>query len=215
MKWLNHLDYKFGRYAIPHLMYYLSGIMLAIFLIDLFLPGAPVQSLLALDMGLVAQGQIWRLITFIFLPPSSSPFWILFNLYFYCLLGNALESEWGAFRFNVYYLCGVLGSILAAWVTGYGVNHFLNLSLFLAFAALYPDFELLLFFILPIKVKYLALINLIYYVGAFLFGTWASRAAILMSLLNVLLFFGGDFFRWAKQKMCYWNTRRNFRKYNR
>ena len=66
MKWLNHLDYKFGRYAIPHLMYYLSGIMLAIFLIDLFLPGAPVQSLLALDMGLVAQGQIWRLITFIF-----------------------------------------------------------------------------------------------------------------------------------------------------
>ena len=191
MKWLNHLDYKFGRYAIPHLMYYLSGIMLAIFLIDLFLPGAPVQSLLALDMGLVAQGQIWRLITFIFLPPSSSPFWILFNLYFYCLLGNALESEWGAFRFNVYYLCGVLGSILAAWVTGYGVNHFLNLSLFLA------------------------LINLIYYVGAFLFGTWASRAAILMSLLNVLLFFGGDFFRWAKQKMRYWNTRRNFRKYNR
>lgn len=215
MKWLNHLDYKFGRYAIPHLMYYLSGIMLAIFLIDLFLPGAPVQSLLALDMGLVAQGQIWRLITFIFLPPSSSPFWILFNLYFYCLLGNALESEWGAFRLNVYYLCGVLGSILAAWVTGYGVNHFLNLSLFLAFAALYPDFELLLFFILPIKVKYLALINLIYYVGAFLFGTWASRAAILMSLLNVLLFFGGDFFRWAKQKMRYWNTRRNFRKYNR
>ena len=215
MKWLNHLDYKFGRYAIPHLMYYLSGIMLAIFLIDLFLPGAPVQSLLALDMGLVAQGQIWRLITFIFLPPSSSPFWILFNLYFYCLLGNALESEWGSFRFNVYYLCGVLGSILAAWVTGYGVNHFLNLSLFLAFAALYPDFELLLFFILPIKVKYLALINLIYYVGAFLFGTWASRAAILMSLLNVLLFFGGDFFRWAKQKMRYWNTRRNFRKYNR
>ena len=215
MKWLNHLDYKFGRYAIPHLMYYLSGIMLAIFLIDLFLPGAPVQSLLALDMGLVAQGQIWRLITFIFLPPSSSPFWILFNLYFYCLLDNALESEWGAFRFNVYYLCGVLGSILAAWVTGYGVNHFLNLSLFLAFAALYPDFELLLFFILPIKVKYLALINLIYYVGAFLFGTWASRAAILMSLLNVLLFFGGDFFRWAKQKMRYWNTRRNFRKYNR
>ena len=215
MKWLNHLDYKFGRYAIPHLMYYLSGIMLAIFLIDLFLPGAPVQSLLALDMGLVAQGQIWRLITFIFLPPSSSQFWILFNLYFYCLLGNSLESEWGAFRFNVYYLCGVLGSILSAWVTGYGVNHFLNLSLFLAFAALYPDFELLLFFILPIKVKYLALINLIYYVGAFLFGTWASRAAILMSLLNVLLFFGGDFFRWAKQKMRYWNTRRNFRKYNR
>lgn len=215
MKWLNRLEYKYGRRAIPHLMYMLSGVMLAVYLLDLFLPGAPVQSLLALDMGLVAQGQIWRLITFIFLPPSSSPLWILFNLYFYCLLGNALESEWGSFRFNVFYLCGIIGTILAAVITGYGTNHFLNLSLFLAFAALYPDFELLLFFFIPIKVKYLALIDLVYYAGALVFGTWSSRAAIVMSLLNVVLFFGGDFLRGLKQRAGYWKTRRNFRKYNR
>lgn len=215
MKWLNRLEYKFGRYGIPHLMYLLSGIMLAVYLIDLLLPGAPLQSVLALDMGQVAHGQVWRLITFIFLPPASSPLWILFNLYFYCLIGNALESEWGSFRFNVFYLCGMVGTILAALITGYGVNSFLNLSLFLAFAALYPDFQVMVFFLIPLKVKYLAIIDLVYYGISLLFGTWASRVAILMSLLNVVLFFGGDFFRTIKQQAGYWKTRRNFRKYNR
>ena len=151
MKWLSQMERKFGRYAIPHLMYILSGIMLAVYLIDLFFPGTPMQSLLALDMDLVARGQIWRFLTFLFLPPSSSPLWVLLNLYFYCLLGNALEQEWGTFRLYLFYLSGILGSVLAALVTGYGVNQYLNLSLFLAFAALYPNFELLLFFAVPVN----------------------------------------------------------------
>ena len=104
MKWLSQMERKFGRYAIPHLMYILSGIMLAVYLIDLFFPGTPMQSLLALDMDLVARGQIWRFLTFLFLPSSSSPLWVLLNLYFYCLLGNALEKEWGTFRLNLFYL---------------------------------------------------------------------------------------------------------------
>ena len=212
MKWLNRLERKCGRYAIPHLMYLISGVMLAVYLIDLFLPGTPLQSLLTLHMDQVAHGQVWRLITFIFLPPASSPLWILFSLYFYCLLGNALESEWGSFRFNVFYLCGMVGTVLAALITGHAVNDYLNLSLFLAFAALYPNFELMLFFFIPIKVKYLAIIDLVFYAGNFVFGTWASRAAIVMSLLNVLLFFGGDFLRGVKQQAGYWKTRRNFRK---
>ena len=162
MKWLSQMERKFGRYAIPHLMYTLSGIMLAVYLIDLFFPGTPMQSLLALDMDLVARGQIWRFLTFLFLPSSSSPLWVLLNLYFYCLLGNALEKEWGTFRLNLFYLSGILGSVLAALVTGYGVNRYLNLSLFLAFAALYPNFELLLFFVVPVKAKYLAVIDLLY-----------------------------------------------------
>ena len=172
MKWLSQMERKFGRYAIPHLMYILSGIMLAVYLIDLFFPGTPMQSLLALDMDLVARGQIWRFLTFLFLPPSSSPLWVLLNLYFYCLLGNALEKEWGTFRLNLFYLSGILGSVLAALVTGYGVNQYLNLSLFLAFAALYPNFELLLFFAVPVKAKYLAVINLLYSAGSFFYGDW-------------------------------------------
>ena len=214
MKWLSQMERKFGRYAIPHLMYTLSGIMLAVYLIDLFFPGTPMQSLLALDMDLVARGQIWRFLTFLFLPSSSSPLWVLLNLYFYCLLGNALEKEWGTFRLNLFYLSGILGSVLAALVTGYGVNQYLNLSLFLAFAALYPNFELLLFFAVPVKAKYLAVINLLYSAGSFFYGDWASRAAILMSLLNVLLFFGADLFHWVKRKADYWIMRRTFRKYH-
>ena len=214
MKWLSQMERKFGRYAIPHLMYTLSGIMLAVYLIDLFFSGTPMQSLLALDMDPVARGQIWRFLTFLFLPPSSSPLWVLLNLYFYCLLGNALEKEWGTFRLNLFYLSGILGSVLAALVTGYGVNQYLNLSLFLAFAALYPNFELLLFFAVPVKAKYLAVINLLYSAGSVFYGDWASRAAILMSLLNVLLFFGAALFHWVKRKADYWIMRRNFRKYH-
>ena len=119
-------------------------------------------------------GQIWRFLTFLFLPSSSSPLWVLLNLYFYCLLGNALEKEWGTFRLNLFYLSGILGSVLAALVTGYGVNRYLNLSLFLAFAALYPNFELLLFFVVPVKAKYLAVIDLLYSAGSFFYGDWAS-----------------------------------------
>lgn len=212
MKWLSQMERKFGRYAIPHLMYTLSGIMLAVYLIDLFFPGTPMQSLLALDMDLVARGQIWRFLTFLFLPPSSSPLWVLLNLYFYCLLGNALEKEWGTFRLNLFYLSGILGSVLAALVTGYGVNRYLNLSLFLAFAFLFPDHEILLFFFFPIKMKYLAYVDWILFGIQLIFGDWSTRAAIIASLINFFLFFGGDFIRFLKNEKKYGAQRRNFRR---
>lgn len=212
MKWLSQMERKFGRYAIPHLMYILSGIMLAVYLIDLFFPGTPMQSLLALDMDLVARGQIWRFLTFLFLPSSSSPLWVLLNLYFYCLLGNALEKEWGTFRLNLFYLSGILGSVLAALVTGYGVNRYLNLSLFLAFAFLFPDHEILLFFFFPIKMKYLAYVDWILFGIQLIFGDWSTRAAIIASLINFFLFFGGDFIRFLKNEKKYGAQRRNFRR---
>ena len=61
--------------------------------------------LLSLDRSFLLRGQVWRLVTFLFLPPSSSPLWILFNLYFYCLLGRGLEQQWGVFRFNPVFTC--------------------------------------------------------------------------------------------------------------
>lgn len=88
MKWINTLNRKFGRFGIPHLMILLSSAMLGVFLADLLLPDMGLSALLMLNTNLVAQGQVWRLITFIFLPPNTSVLWILFSLYFYCLLGN-------------------------------------------------------------------------------------------------------------------------------
>ena len=128
-------------------------------------------------------------------------------------IGHTLENTWGDFKFNVYYFCGVVGNIIAAMLTGYGMNSYLNLSLFFAFAVLYPDFQVMLFFILPVKIKYLALIDAAYFVLMLIVGDWATRAAILLSLVNFILFFGGDFVRMIRQQAGYQKTRRNFRKY--
>ena len=216
MKWLHTLNRKIGRFGIPHFMIILSSVMLGVYLLDFIMPGYGISSFLYLDLNLVAQGQVWRLLTFLFLPPNTSVLWILFSLYFYCLIGNSLENEWGTFRFNVFYLFGAVGAILAALFTGgMGTNVYLNLSLFLAFAAIYPDFQVMVFFILPVKVKYLALLVILFLLVMLVLGNWNTRISILMSFLNVLLFFGGDFLRNLKQQAGYWKTRRNFRKYNR
>lgn len=211
MAWLDQLERKYRRYGIRNLMNYIVGGMGIVFILDLLLP-VQLSGMLTLQMNLVAKGELWRLVTFIFIPPSASIFWILFSLYFYWMIGNALETQWGAFRFTFFYLVGMLGNILAALLTGYAQNTHLNLSLFLAFAALWPNFEVNLFMFLPVKMKYLALLNLLLYGWFFISGGWSTRLTILFSLANVLLFIGGDFFRHIKQDSKYWKTRRNFRK---
>lgn len=216
MSWLDKLERKFGRWGIPNLMLYIVITIAAVFIGDVIFSvrGVSLSSYLALFTQTAVHGQFWRFITFIFVPPTTSIISLFFFLYFYYFLGSTLENVWGTFRFNLYYLFGWIGAIIAAFFTGYGTSTYLNLSLFLAFAALYPNFELLLFFAVPVKVKYLAVIDLLYNASSFFYGDWASRAAILMSLLNVLLFFGADLFHWVKRKADYWMMRRNFRKYH-
>lgn len=211
MTWIDRLQNRFHRFRIPHLMNYIVGGMAIVFILDFLLP-VDLYGLLALNMAAVRQGQIWRLLTFIFLPPSSSLLWILFGLYFYWMIGNALEAQWGSFRFTLYYAIGILGGILAALVTGYSVNTFLNLSLFLAFAAIYPDFQVLVFFLLPVKMKYLAILDLALYVWQFIVGSWSTRLTILLSLANILLFFGGPLLRRFRDNLSIWKTRYHFRK---
>lgn len=211
MTWLDRVSRKLRWLSIPNLMTIIVGGMGIVFVADLLLP-VNLYSLLALNMPLVLQGQIWRLVTFIFLPPSTSIIWILFSLYFYWMIGSALEAQWGASRFTLFYLVGMLGSILSAAITGYAENTYLNLSLFLAFAAVWPNFEVRLFMILPVKMKYLALLDVVLYVWMFITGGWSARLAILLSLANVILFFGGHFISRIKQDSQYWKTRYNFRK---
>lgn len=216
MSWLDKLERKFGRWGIPNLMLYIVITIAAVFIGDVIFSvrGVSLSSYLALFTQTAVHGQFWRFITFIFVPPTTSIISLFFFLYFYYFLGSTLENVWGTFHFNLYYLFGWIGAIIAAFFTGYGTSTYLNLSLFLAFAALYPNFELLLFFAVPVKVKYLAVIDLLYNASSFFYGDWASRAAILMSLLNVLLFFGAALFHWVKRKADYWIMRRNFRKYH-
>ena len=138
MKLLDRWSYKYGRYAIENLMIYIVIGMAIVFASDfLLLPqiGVSLSSLLAFDRAAILSGQIWRIVTFIFIPPDSSMLFILFSLYFYWLTGGGLESAWGAFKFNIYYLVGILGTIIAGMLTGYATNYYLNMSLFFAFAA--------------------------------------------------------------------------------
>ena len=213
MSWLDKLERKFGRIAIPNLMLLIVGGMFTVFVIDLLIPQAQIGYWISFDRSLILQGQIWRLISFIFTPVSSSVIWILFSLYFYYLIGDALETQWGSFRFNVYYFIGVLGAVIAGMITGYGENSYLNLSLFFAFAMLYPNYEVLLFFILPVKIKYLAFIDACFFVISLVMGSLSVKAAILFSILNFLIFFGGDFFKKLKYQKGYRTNQKNFRDY--
>lgn len=208
------LERKLRRYAISDLMKYIvigQGIVFALLYIWPTL-GYQLYSLITLTRTGLMRGQIWRLVTFVFVPPSSSPIFILFALYFYYMIGVGLENQWGKVKFNLYYLVGMLGSIIAAMITGYADNTFLNLSLFFAYAALYPDEQVLLFMILPIKMKYLALVDAALYLYYFIVGTASTRITIVLCLLNVALFLGGDIINTIRRESRYWKTRYNFRK---
>lgn len=208
------LERKLRRYAISDLMKYIvigQGIVFALLYIWPTL-GYQLYSLITLTRTGLMRGQIWRLVTFVFVPPSSSPIFILFALYFYYMIGVGLENQWGKVKFNLYYLVGMLGSIIATLITGYADNTFLNLSLFFAYAALYPDEQVLLFMILPIKMKYLALVDAALYLYYFIVGTASTRITIVLCLLNVALFLGGDIINTIRRESKYWKTRYNFRK---
>jgi hypothetical protein len=186
---LARLDRKIGRYAIPHLMTFIVGGMALIWVLSLTRP--EILQRTVLDMDAVRHGEVWRLVTFLLMPIGSSAIWILVNLYFTWWIGSSLEQNWGAFKFNAFYLLGALGTILAAVLAGPQTNFFLDGSLMLAFATVFPEVQILLFFILPIRVKWLGIVAAIGLGIAFARGEWATRASIIAAVGNYVLFFGG------------------------
>lgn len=199
MNFLNRMERKYGKFAVPNLMTIIVFGMGLVFLLDSFTGSNPdysygLTSLLYFDRTALFHGQIWRILTFLFLPPNSSPFFVVFALYLYWLIGNALEQRWGSFKFNIYYLCGAVGTILSGLITGYATNTFLNLSLYLAFAVLFPDFEILILYFIPVKMKYLAILEGIGLVISLILGSWTTRLCIVISLANVILFFWKDLY---------------------
>ena len=191
---LDKLQRKLGRYAIPNLMLYIIAGMGFVFLVDMVVypvTGFSASATFAFSRPLIMRGQIWRLITFIFIPQTYNALFLILSLYFYWMIGSALQSQWGSFKFNLYYLCGVVGCAVGGMLTGYASNSFLNMSLFLAFAMIYPEFTVLMIF-LPIKVKWLAMIDAVLMLLMFLTGSWPERVAQIISLANLALFFWRD-----------------------
>lgn len=209
------LERRLRRYTIANLMRYIVIGQAVVFLLQFLWPVSLGPSLvyrISLNRAAVFRGEIWRLVTFVFVPLSSSPLFILFSLYFYYIIGTRLENHWGKVKFNLFYLIGMLGAIVAMLLTGWADNTLLNLSLFFAYAAIWPDEEVLLFMVLPVKMKYLALLDAVLYAWMFIRGGASTRITIILCLLNVLLFVGGDLLRLIRQDSKYWKTRRNFRR---
>lgn len=217
---IEKLERKFGKYAIPNLMYYIIILYGVGWVLQVF-AGGFYEAYLSLDPTMILRGQVWRLVTFLVYPPSTNVFYFLLGMYLYYAIGRTLEYQWGSFRFNLYFFTGVLLHIVAAFVCCYvfranlGVmfgTYYLNMSLFFAYAATYPDATFLLFFIIPIKAKWLGIINGIYFgltIIAGFFTKYLSMSMImglaqagiiahpaysvmaLVSLGNFLLFFFG------------------------
>lgn len=190
MKWLDRLERRMGRHYIPNLMKWLCLGMLGVFILEYLPLQKSAWYLLYFDRNLILRGEVWRLITFIFLPPGDSPLWILFSLYFYYFLGTSLENHWGSARFNIYYVIGVLGNILSGFLTGVATNAYLNTSLLLSFAVLYPDMEFNLFFFLPVKVRWIGGAWGVYLIYQLVVIPWAYKVALVLSFLPFILFFG-------------------------
>ena len=133
MNWITKLERKFGRYCIPNLISILIGGQILVYAVELFV-NQYISFYLNLDRGALLAGQIWRVITFMFVPFSGGgPLSVVLGIYFTWFIGTALEKEWGDFRFNLYLLLGMLGAVLACLCTGWADTYCLSLSLLLAF----------------------------------------------------------------------------------
>ena len=209
MKLLSRLERKLAPYSIPNLTVVLIIGQVFMYLAHQFNApnGIDVLDKIRLYPAQVLAGEFWRPITFLFVPPLTHLIFAFFFWYLFYLMGSTLEANWGTFRYNFFLLIGYLASLATAFAVhlstgGMGIpanNGFLYGTVFLAFARLYPDFVLYILFVLPIKIKWLALIQWIAYAYGFILGDGMSRGMIAASVLNFLLFFGKDIWLDMKQ----------------
>jgi len=202
MSLLSRLESRFGRWAIPNLtVLIIAGQVLLYFLQFTRAGNGGEMAKIHLLPSAVMEGEVWRLFTFLFAPPASRSLLVIFYWVLMYMFGNGLEQQWGTFKYNLFLLVGYLASVAAAFIAyafGYDMiadNSFLYGSLFLAFARLFPDFTINLYFVLPIKIKWLALLMWLWYAYEFLQGDWMGRMMIFASVLNYLLFFGKEHLR--------------------
>lgn len=208
--WLDRFCYKHPRLAIPNLMLYIVLGTGLIALLDAFSMGGSFASYFAFDANAILRGQIWRIGTFLFVPISSSLFNTAISLYFYYFVGSTLEREWGSAKFTIYYACGVILNIILGFMIGSTSVFYLNMALFFAFATMFPNMQVLLFFIIPVKIKWLAWFDAAFFAFNILSSIFSGRPLLalipLTALLNYFLFFGGDLtdlLRQGQQKVNY------------
>ena len=210
--WLNRLECKYGRFGIPNLTNILVAGQVLVFAVELFVNSA-ITLWLGLSRFLLLQGQVWRVLTFVFIPFSGgSILSVVLGIYFTWFIGTALEREWGDFRYTVYFLLGMAGTVLACLLTGVTASTYcLSLSLLLDFAMLYPEVQILLFFVIPIRVKYFGLLAAAMWVLSFATASLPGKLSLLLSMLNVWVFFAPMGYRSIRA----WIRREQWKRKNR
>ncbi len=192
-KWIDRLERLMPGLGIPNLALYPVGAQGLGLLLVLANPQA--LGLLILDPYLVLHGELWRLVTFLAVPLTLSPLWMVFALWFLYFIINGIEQEWGEFRTTLYVLVAVLLTIAFSFAFDVRIGSIIELqsTLFLAAATIAPDYQILLFFILPVKMKWLAWVSVAFIIWSLIFNSWLGRLYLLVMYANYLLFFGPYF----------------------
>ena len=196
---------KHPRFGIPNLMKILVIMQVIVYVLD-FITGLTMgyawSTYLYFVPAYIFHGQLWRLITWLVIPNASNPFLLLISCYFYYWIASTLERQWGTARFNLFYLSGavlsvVLGLVMALCQPMYSIylmdlSYYLNLSIFLILATMFGDMQVMLFFILRIKMKWLAIIDVVLIVAdmaeLFAAGAWSYALVPLAAFINYFIF---------------------------
>lgn len=197
MSWINRLEHKIGHWAIPHLIRYIAAFTALCFILVRMNPAY--QQFLVLDRDLLLKGEVWRLVSYLFIPPTGSflglPDWLLgaFYIMYLMWIGDGLEQAMGAFRLNLYYLLGMIGTTAAVLLTNSDPEGFmLGTTLFFAFARYYPDATVNVMLVLPVKVIWMAWFTAAVLLFMFLVAPFGIKLSMLVSMVNFLIFFGPE-----------------------
>ncbi|HEY8901731.1 MAG TPA: hypothetical protein VIM61_15070 [Chthoniobacterales bacterium] len=194
MSFLDKLEKPLGSLAVPGLIRYIVALNALVFLLVTLNP--PYLGLLTLDRQAILDGQVWRLLSWIFIPNTFSFLWVLFYLMFTWWMGDLIESTWGTFRLNVYYVVGYLGCTASALIFGQSLGNIaLNSSLLFAAGTLAPELQIMLFGVIPLRLKWVAMISAVLLLVGVVTADWGARFAVLVAFSNYFLFFGPTFFR--------------------
>lgn len=210
MKWfgkkIDLFCYKHPRFGIPNLMIYIVIANVVVWLFSMMDTTYTLINLLTFSPALILRGQVWRLVTFIFIPESSGLLALIF-FYFYYFIGKTLEDQWGTARFNIYFFTGVLLTIVYGFIiyliTGisYSIGaQYIYLSMFFSFATLFPDLRVLLFFIIPIKMKWLAIVDAVIFAVGIVSTPFPHNLLPVVAVLNYLLFCGDELFGYIRPR---------------
>lgn len=206
MSLISRLESKFGRFAVPNIMALIVGGQVLVYVFSLVQEANGQANGLLFQIMLIPElvwaGEVWRLVTFMFQPPRMSPIFLFFYWYLLYFFGTTLEQQWGTFRFNAYLFVGYVATVIVSLFlpVGAATNSYLYTSVFLAFARLYPDFELRIYFLIPVKVKWLALlIWLSFAFQIYSFG-WPAFLLVAVTVINFVLFLGKSIWQQARDR---------------